>query len=279
MMKHLKTVAKGAARKGLPLALRKKVCVMMEQHRWFTEDVRYWWTRELLRDYQESDGNGYHRFLWSNHLAYAHSYEVEKRFGAEKMVGSRRLFFRMLGEVLRQQELPCDGVRSVFEVGCSLGYQLRYLETELFPQAEALVGIDIDGHAIDRGSAYLHSVGSRIRLSCADMGELPTVFGGRIYDLVLCTGVLMYLRQEDAATVVGEIMKGCRLAAFSGLGHPEIDNSLLRNSCIRGRDGSFIHNIDAMVTLAGGEVVARQWDGKADIEGQNIYFVFARPKR
>jgi len=78
---------------------------------------------------------------------------------------------------------------------------------------------------------------------------------------------------------VEALMEHCRLAAFSGLADQEIDNSLQKSSGLREHDGTFIHNIDAMVAKAGGEVVARRWDGNATVEGQTIYFVFARPKQ
>jgi len=38
-----------------------------------------------------------------------------------------------------------------------------------------------------------------------------------------------------------------------------------------------VRHLDAMVKNAGGEVIYRRWDGGDTIEGQTIYFVFARP--
>jgi len=249
----------------------------MEQRKWFTPDTRYWFIQESLRDFEASDRDAFHRFLWSNHLGYAQSYEVNKRFGVENMVGSRRLFFSELHGVLERMGLPPARVRSVFEVGCSLGYQLRYLETDLFPHAEILEGIDIDSQAIHQGGAYLAMAGSKVKLSRSDMADLPSVLSGRNYDVMLCTGVLMYLQESEASRVVKAMLEHSRIAAFAGLADLGSDNSLMEISEIRDRDGAFIHNLDAMVKNNGGEVIYRRWDGGATIEGQTIYFVFARP--
>lgn len=257
--------------------MRRRLAVLVGAQRWIPD--RSWWVLELLRDQAERDPNEFHRFLWSHHLAYAESYEVERRFGSEQVHPSRRLLFNDLETVLRERGIdPAHGIQSVFEVGCSLGYLLRFLETELFRSAQVLEGNDIDAYAVEEGAKYLVRVGSRIKLHQADMTELERIMGARRFDVVLCTGVLMYLREEDAIRVVGSIMRQTgQLAAFAGLAHPDRDNRELTSAEIRERDGTFIHNIDRMVERAGGRVVFRRWEGARQVEGNTIYFVFAEP--
>jgi hypothetical protein len=55
----------------------------------------------MLDDLRRNDPDGLHRFLWSNHLAYAASYEIKRRFGVSKLNPSRR---RLPG--LRVDSLP-----------------------------------------------------------------------------------------------------------------------------------------------------------------------------
>src|SRR5215510_304155 len=112
---------------------------------------------------------------------------------------SRRMFFADLREVLVSLGIPPErDVKSVFEVGCSLGYQLRYLETDVCPHADVLEGVDIDRYAIQSGAAFLKAAGSNIVLRHADMRELERVFGTRTFDVIICAGVLMYLSQQAA---------------------------------------------------------------------------------
>ena len=42
-------------------------------------------------------------------------------------------------------------IKSIFDVGCSAGYLLRFMETELFPGATTLEGNDIDEYALANG--------------------------------------------------------------------------------------------------------------------------------
>lgn len=275
----MKKKIKFIARKLLPLSLRKRICRNLDAIpvRWLTDEMKYWWTMELLRDFAEQNPNEYHRFLWQNHMAYASSYEIELRFGRDKMPGSRRLFFNDLEHHLVMMGLnPSEEVTSVFEVGCSLGYQLRYLETNLFSSAQILEGIDIDEYAIKTGQDYLESVGSKIKLYCDDMGNIGQILGEKTYDLIICTGVLMYFDEKEAELVVENMLKHCGgMLALSGLASAEMDNSLLEQSQVRTMDGSFIHNFDRFVQKSGGYVFARRWEGKRTIEDQTIYFVFA----
>ena len=127
----------------LPLSVRKRLCILITSQKWVDSDLRYWWTIELLRDYREKDINAYHQFLWRNHLGYALSYEKDVRFGKEQMVKSRVMFFSDLRDHLNRIGInPSSDVRSVLEVGCSLGYQLQFLETDLFHAATELEGTE-----------------------------------------------------------------------------------------------------------------------------------------
>jgi SAM-dependent methyltransferase len=249
----------------------------MNKGEWIDADVRDWWTKELLRDFAERDRNAYHRFLWSHHLAYANYYEAESRFGKENIKGSRVMFFSDLqGHLVGSGIDVHKDIHSVFEVGCSLGYQLRHLETDVFPQATELAGVDIDNHAISQGAAYLQHKGSKILLQCEDMGNLASLLGDKTFDIIICTGVLMYLGEEQAARAVKEMLRHSRvMVALSGPAHPDIDNGSLVHSVVRSHDASFIHNFDAMVRRSGGDIIARRWEGSRLIDGHTIYFVFA----
>lgn len=277
-MQGITTAAKATLRRVLPMSLRQRLCIGLNRSRWLTPDVRYWWTRELLRDFAENDRDGYHRFLWSNHLAYSLTYEVDQRFGEENMVSSRRVFISDLRNQLSAMDIvPERDIRSAFEVGCSLGYQLRYFETELFPAATDIAGIDIDRYAIEQGSSHLAAAGSKVRLICGDMADLDNLLQGRIYDIIVCTGVLMYMAEEDAARVLRIMLEHSRImAALSDPGYARCDNGRLAHSQVREHDGSRFHNMDAMVKAAGGTVLSRRWEGDRLVDGQRLYFVFAK---
>jgi len=277
-MQNIKNTTKETLRRLLPLPLRQRLCIGLNRSKWLTPDVRYWWTRELLRDFAKKDRDGYHRFLWSNHLAYSLTYEVEQRFGEENMVASRRAFISDLRNQLSKMDIvPERDIRSVFEVGCSLGYQLRYFETDLFAAATEIAGVDIDGYAIEQGRRHLEAAGSRVRLICGDMAHLNDQLDGRIYDIIFCTGVLMYLAQEDAARVMQVMLRSSRvMVALSDPGYAQLDNGLLEHSVIREHDGSRFHNLDAMVKTLGGTVLFRRWEGHRLVDGQRMYFVFAK---
>lgn len=276
-MGRLSNGARARLRRILPLVVRKRLAQVVGRQSWLSG--RYWWVLELLRDFAERDPNGFHRFLWAHHLAYAESYAVDSRFGAANVHPSRRMLFEDLAEHAARSGLSLSrDVRSVFEVGCSLGYLLRHVETTICPGAETLEGNDLDARAIREGAAHLADLGSRVRLHAADVSELPAVFAGRTFDLILCAGVLMYLREEDAQPIVSTILRHTgRLAVFAGLAHPERDNARLESSATRERDATFIHNLDRMVAAAGGRVVRRRWDGPRTVDGNSIYFVFAEP--
>lgn len=268
---------KATIRATLPLPLRKTACILINTQKWLGEDLRHWWTRELLTDFRENDVNAYHQFLWAHHLGYALTYEKSERFGNGNLPESRRIFFSDLVSQLRSMGVdPAKDVRSVLEVGCSLGYQLRFLEMDLFPGASELEGVDIDRYAVEKGMEHLQGEGSKIRLHCGDMADLDRLVQGKFYDVVICTGVLMYLDEQAAFRVVQTMLDHCKLIlGLSGPANPEADNQFLRRSVSRPTDGALVHNLDGMVEQGGGRVLARRWEGGRTVEGHTLYFVFA----
>lgn len=273
-----KQLIKGTILTLFPLSVRKRLALWINKQSFLDFNRRSWWSLELVRDLAEKNINDYHKFLWSNHLAYASTYEVSSRFGRNNMQESRRIFFSYLNQSLIELgRNPLQDVKSVFEVGCSLGYQLRYMETDLFPSAVQFEGIDIDEHAINTGSNYLNSIGSNVKLFHGDMEGLGNLIQNKIYDIFICSGVLMYLNEESATQVVDTMLQHTQiLLAFAALAHPDVDNSQLLHSVTREKDGSFIHNIDSMVKKAGGDIVARRWEGSKLVDGHTIYFIFAK---
>jgi SAM-dependent methyltransferase len=272
----LKNTGKNAIRSLIPLSIRKRMAVWVHRQQWINSDRRSWWSVELVRDLAETDVDAFHKFLWTHHLSYAQSYEAAGRFGGQNIKASRRIFFSDVREQAAQLEpLAEQSVRSIFEVGCSLGYLLRFIETDVFPRATELAGIDIDRYAIESGSKYLHSVGSKVVLECGDTRELERWLGGKTYDLIVCTGVLMYLNQSAADEAIATMLRHGRLLAMAGLAHARFDNATLHHSDVRTSDRTFVHNFDRMVTDHGGRVVWRRWEGARDVDGNTIYFVFA----
>ncbi|MFA6146775.1 MAG: class I SAM-dependent methyltransferase [bacterium] len=259
------------------MGFRKRLAVWIHDRKRLDPKRSNWWALELIKDFEAENVNEYHKFLWTHHMAYASTYEIGIRFGRENMAGSRLLFFSDLDRVMKDMRVdPVKDVSSVFEVGCSLGYQLRHMETDIYTGAGEICGADIDGYAIKAGTEYLEQLGSRVRLMCADMEDLELLLGDRTYDIIVCTGTLMYLTEESAAKVVDTMVRHTRkILAISGLADPEADNSTLLKSGRRETDRSFIHNIDSMVKRSGGIVLARRWEGDHMIDGHSIYFVFA----
>ena len=153
------------------------------------------------------------------------------------------------------------------------------LRQSYFRKPQFLEGIDIDDQALQKGRAYLLAHSSKIRLIHADMADLDCVMNKSRFDVILCLGVLMYLREKVAACVVKSMLSHCSgLVAITDLAHPNLDNAKLKHSEVRGSDGALIHNIDAMVEDAGGTIVYRRWAGSKNFDAQSLYFVFCRPK-
>jgi SAM-dependent methyltransferase len=210
----------------------------------------------ILDDLRRRDPDALHRFLWSNHLAYAASYEIPKRFGAAKLNPSRHILFNdMVGHLRARGVEAHRDIRSVFEVGCSMGYLLRHLEVKVCRSAEILHGLDIDGYAIDTGAAYLSSKQSKVKLYAGDMTESEQIMGERIYDLVLCCGVLMYVSENSAERLVRTMLSHAgRLVGLICLAHP--GEVAFGRSHTRRSDGAFSHDVHQMILRAGGRVVS-----------------------
>ena len=270
---HLRRNIKQVVWKVLPLAQRKRLAIWLDRQQWLPS--RHYWSMSLIRDLAEKDVDSYHRFLWSHHLGYAKLYDAANGFGAAKLLATRRILFADLAAYLKKQGIdPARDVKSIFEVGCSRGYLLRFAETEVFPSATEIGGIDIDRYAIQEGKEYLESRGSKIHLQCTDMADLDNFMGEKTYDVILCAGVLMYLKKEAAERVVRAMIRHARsVVAIAGLAHPGVDNFTLARS-ERRWDAALIHNIDAMVQKAGGELLYRRWEGPRLYGGQSVYFVF-----
>jgi SAM-dependent methyltransferase len=262
----------------LPLRARKALAIWLNRQAWIDAADRGYWATELLADFAATDVNGYHKFLWRHHLAYAETYEVALRFGYDKLNRTRQLFFAELPQRLAAAGLSAGDVRSVLEVGCSLGYLLRHIETDVFPSAARLEGLDIDVHAIEQGTRYLREHGSKIKLHVGDMEEMGAILGDSRFDLVLGSGVLLYLDEPSAAKLVATMLRYTgKLLAITALAHQDVDNAQLARSVPRTRDGTWIHNVDRMIRDGGGHVVARRYEGGKLVDGNTVYFLYAVP--
>ncbi len=270
---------KHTVRRIIPLSLRKPLAVLINHQHWLDADKRGWWARQLIADFAERDRNAYHKFLWRHHLDYAETYEITRRFGYENFNETRKLFFKELPSRLRGIGVePTRDIDSVFEVGCSSGYLLRHMETNVFPAATCIQGNDIDAYAVESGNRLLRELGSRVEIFHADMEQLDELLRDRQYDFMLAAGVLLYLDQPSAARLVKLMLAHTRkMLAITALAHPEMDNAELRHSVPRERDQTWIHNVDAMISAAGGRLVARRWEGGKVVDGNTIYFLYAVP--
>ena len=258
----------------LPFHVRQHIAIWLGRQHWLPGYS--WLAAAIISDQGEMDVNAFHRFLWSHHLGYATAYEKVNDFGSEHLTQTRLMLFEHLSTYLRQHGLnPETDIKSVFDVGCASGYLLRYMETDLFPSASVLDGIDIDDYAVRQGTAYLEQQESRIRLSCADMANLEALMGENSYDVILCAGVLMYLDQDEVTDIVRIMLHHAeKLVVIAGLAHPNMDNASLTRSTPRRSDGTLIHNIDAMVEQAEGTVLFRRWEGARMFGGYSVYFIF-----
>ncbi len=269
-------VLKKTFTKVLPVSSRKALAVWADRQTWLPGNHEL--PLIMLRDLAEKDADAFHRFLWSHHLVYARWYEEKNEFGAENLRLIRRMMFQDLKDYLLKNDMNLfRNVKSVFDVGCSSGFLLRFVETDFFPNATKLEGNDIDVPAIERGKKFLSEHASKVRLFNADMANLDSIMNGSKYDIILCVGVLVYLQEPAATLVIRSMLNHCGgLVVILAIAHPAIDNSELKHSETRNLDGIFLHNIDAMVKSAGGKVVYRRWDPKL-YDNQNIYFVFCKP--
>jgi SAM-dependent methyltransferase len=220
----------------------------------------------MLDDLRRRDPTRLHRFLWSNHVAYASTYEVRRRFAPDQINLTRHMLFNNMRDLLRSRGVePSKDIRSVLELGCSAGYLLRHLETQIFPSATVLHGIDIDAHAIRAGAAHLNGLGSKIQLFAADLESADRIIGDRVYDVTLCCGVLMYLSEAIAEKVIRTmLMHACNVIGLICIPFQD------RQACspVRALDGAFVHNVGTMINRAGGHVISSTLVG-AETEGVN----------
>jgi SAM-dependent methyltransferase len=267
-----------AVRSAIPLPLRMRLAIWLNRQRWFTNDYL---AKGLVGDLGLRDPQAFHKFLWKHHfMGYARWYDSENElFSADRMQPSRRMLFDDLESVLRQLGLQRSDIGSILEVGCSLGYLLRHLETDVFPECREFMGLDIDEPAIRKGTEYLKQQGSKVVLAHGDMEELDCILGSRTFDLVFAAGVLSYLDEANAARVVSMLLKRTnKVLALAGLACGGRDNRELEASeSSPNHERQWIHNFEAMVSAAGGRAVMSRWEGAKLFNLQTIHFVFAVP--
>jgi len=257
----------------LPLRFRQHLAVWIGRQSWLPG--YYWLAMMIIRDMADTDPNTYNRFIWTKHIGFSTMYEHANDFGSDNLIPTRVLLFDHMTEYLEENGInPQKDIGSVFEVGCSSGFLLRHLEDKVFTSANVFEGIDIDEQAIERGISYLDQHDSRIQITHADMEELDGVIKDRRYDLFLCAGVLRYLTKAEASGVVRSMLcHADKLVVIAGCAHPLRDNSTLDDSELQ-EDGTFLHNIDAMVKDVGGKIHFRRWDGDRLFDGYTVYFIF-----
>jgi SAM-dependent methyltransferase len=270
---------KEGLRSAIPLPARMRLAAWVTRQPWLP--VRDQVAMGLVRDLLTKDPKLFHKFVWSNHfMGYARWYDSEEElFAFEQMQPTRVQLFQDLTSVLDQENVPRSHVRSILEVGCSLGYLLRYLETNVFPDCPDLIGIDIDAPAIEKGQRFLARSGSRVVLRAGDMEQLDTLVGPRTFDVTLAAGVLSYLNEDDASRMVERLLSRTgKVLALAGLACVERNNNTLtRSELSPGHAGQWLHNFDALVTRAGGRVVRSRWEGAKQYNFQTVCFVFAVP--
>lgn len=257
----------------LPMSLRKHFAIWINNQRWLS--TRFYWAEGIIRDLMRSNPKAFHKFMWANHIrSYANWYDSETLFESKKMNGSTetfREFFKDLFTVIKDLGFdPSRDIRSVLEVGCSLGYLLRSIEKDIFPNSEELVGIDIDSEAINKGARYLMGIDSKVRLICGDMEELDQIVSDKKFDFIFASGVLSYLDSADASKVVSKMVRRTnKILALAGLSCKSVNNKELCISHLSmNHHNQWIHNFEAMIESAGGRVIWQRWEGE-------LYFVFA----
>ena len=271
---------KDQARQLVPLSARMRAAAWLTRQRWLP--VADHVIMGLIRDLQTADPKRFHKFVWSNHLmGYARWYDSEgELFAPELMQPTRLELFRDLKTVLTQDLGRHDAtVTSILDVGCSQGYVLRHLETLVFPGCQDLVGLDIDGPAIEKGRRHLTRAGSKVKLVHGDMESLDALVGARTFDLTIAAGVLSYLNEADARAMVARMLRRTTgVLALAGLACVTKDNCTLDRSIPSpSHDGQWIHNFEAMIAAAGGRVIRNRWEGAKLYNLQTLCFAFAVP--
>lgn len=278
-VKRLSSIFKKIFRTAVPVELRMRMALFLNRIFFNSRDHL---SMNILRDLMEKDPKKFHKFLWTNHVgSYARWYDSDGLFETSRMEPSRAEFFQSLKEAMAEAGIPEREIKSVLEVGCSLGYLLRFVEKDILPGAEEIMGIDIDAPAIDKGAVYLKKAGSRVKLVAGDMEELDKLVGDKTYDLVFAAGVLSYLNEDDALKVVSEMLRRTnKMLALAGLACKTKNNDELEGSIFSDtHNNQWLHNFSALVKKAGGEVVKARWEGAKEYNFQTIYFVFAIPVR
>ena len=275
----MKSLIKEGFRSAIPLPARMRLAAWLARQPWLPVGDHV--AVGLVRDLLATDPKGFHKFLWSNHfMGYARWYDSEgELFAFEQMQPSRIEFFRDLTAALGAQGIDPSDVRSVFEIGCSQGYLLRYAEMKVFPSCSEIVGIDIDAPAILKGQEVLARAGSHVKLMAGDMEDVDSLVAGRTFDVTLVPGVLSYLDEHDAARMVARVVaRTGKMVAFAGLACLERNNNeLTRSQPSPNHPGQWIHNFEALITKVGWRVVRARWEGAKEYNLQTICFVFAVP--
>ena len=263
-----------------PLGLRKRFALWLNHQQWLSSHC--YLIEGIIRDFMKSNPKAFHKFMWANHIrSYATWYDSVTLFESNKMNGSTRTcyeFFNDLNAVIKDLGLdPSRDIRTVLEVGCSLGHILRLIEKDISPDSTELVGVDIDRKAIDKGTGYLKSVGSKVRLICGDMEELDCLVSNRDFDFIFAAGVISYLDANDATKVVANMLRRAKkIVALVGLASTAGDNRELATSQLSiAHRSQWVHNFEAMLEAAGGRVVRRRWERAESNNNQALYFVFA----
>jgi SAM-dependent methyltransferase len=264
------------ARSMLPLRARKAIVSRVGRR---SVPGHLHFSTALLEDVGRRDPSALHRFLWSNHLASAATYEISEKFGASKFDGNRhRLFADIQTHLGARGHDPARDIRSVFEIGCSLGYLLRFVETEVFPAATVLRGIDIDRYAVETGQRYLRLLGSKVCLSMGDATEASRIMGEEKYDVILCCGMLMYLDEISAQNVIRDMILHARhVVGIICMAHNDLGNSTLKRSVYRTLDGGLVHNLERMIEQGGAAIVSRRIE-RTITDGNTCTILVAEPR-
>lgn len=98
--------------------------------------------------------------------------------------------------------------KSVLEVGCNLGGNLRWLAEHLTPQK--VYGVDVNLKAL----AEVHRVLPSVNALHSVARELP--FRDRWFDLVITMGVLIHQSQDTLPLVMAEVVRCSRRYVFCG---------------------------------------------------------------
>jgi pseudaminic acid biosynthesis-associated methylase len=117
-------------------------------------------------------------------------------------------------------------VRSVLEVGCNVGPNLRWLQELVDPAA--VFGVDVNQEALARVRTTL----PKVNAVSASARELP--FRDRLFDLVFTTGVLIHLPPAAVPLAMSEIVRCSRRYVLCGEYYAET----LTEVSYRGQEGA-----------------------------------------